>query len=63
MLVYESKRYRIEEHTGLPKRYSVDYKRVENNRVALINIGWRDWRHEAFELMNKHSMESNDVTY
>ncbi len=55
MLVYESNRYRIEEHPSLPKRFSVDYKLVENKRVSLVNIGWCDWRYEAFQLMNKHS--------
>lgn len=55
MLVHDSKHYRIEEHKGLPKRFSVDHKERNDKRVCLVNIGWCDWRHQAFQLMNKHS--------
>ncbi len=57
MIIYESLRYRIEQHSNTPLQFSVDYKDRSNNRVALVNIGWCDWRHKAFQLMNNHAME------
>lgn len=61
MIVYESQRYRIESHTNTPLRFSVDYKEQLNNRICLVNLGWRNWLHQAYELMNNHLLEkSND---
>ncbi len=57
MLVHDSKNYRIEEHKGLPKRFSVDHKeRRDGKPLCLVNIGWCDWRHQAFQLMNQHAL-------
>ena len=54
-VIYDSREYRIEEHPALPKRSSVDFKdRSRGHGVALVNIGWRDSRNEAFDLIGQH---------
>jgi hypothetical protein len=56
MVIHDSRNYRIEEFTGYPCRFAVDYKERSERGVCLVNIGWAQERGAAYRLMNDHAL-------
>ncbi len=55
MIRFENNFYRIESHNNLPKRFSLDFKKLDGIHTHLVNIGWYDTYEQALDAMNKHS--------
>lgn len=61
MIIIETVRYRIEEHTNTPKRFALDRKDVKPDGYSLItNIGWYDYYNEALQAYMAEIVHKNE---
>ena len=58
MILHDSPRYRIQKYRDLPKRYCLDRKVKDGHWTHLINIGWYEHEHEAWDALYEALLEA-----